>query len=182
MNMHLALLRGINVSGKNIIKMEELKKTMISKGFFNVKTYIQSGNIFFETNIDEKDFLSIKLNEIIKESFGLDVPVIMVSKNELEFVVNKNPFLSKDETTKNLYVSFLSKEPKNGDLELLKAIDFNGDEFVLLGRFLFLKYSNSAAKTKLDNKMIEKKLNVTSTSRNWNTINNLLKIYDEANF
>lgn len=182
MGTHLALLRGINVSGKNIIKMEELRQLLLSKGFENVRTYIQSGNVFFKANIDEMEAFHIKLNNIIKEGFGIDVPVIMISKSELEFVVNNNPFFSTDEMTKNLYVSFLSKEPDELNFELLKSIDFKGDEFALLGKFLFLKYKDSAANTKLDNKIIENKLKVVSTTRNWNTANKLYKMYDETNF
>lgn len=173
---YLALLRGINVSGKNSIKMEDLRKLLEINGLNNVKTYIQSGNVFFES--DENTNFSKKISSIIKTHYGFDISVIMVAKSDLEFVINTNPFYDKNLETKQLYVSFLSEKPSNENFNLLKEIDFNGDLFEIKERFLFLKYADSAANTKLDNKIIEKKLQVIATTRNWNTVNKLLAMYN----
>lgn len=185
MKTHLALLRGINVSGKNIIKMEEFRKLLTAIGFNNVSTYIQSGNVFFES--DKTIDFSVEISKLIKDNYGYDIKVLMVNKNDLAFVLQNNPFFEKvgssaQENTKNLYISFLSEIPKKEDYNELLALDFKGDEFVLQERFLFLKYKDSAANTKLDNKIIENKLKVVSTTRNWNTVNKLYQMYDETSF
>ena len=81
---HLALLRGINVSGHNMIKMEALKTTLETIGFTNVVTYIQSGNVFVETNEEIPVTVGFTIKQEIYKSFGHEVPVIVIGKNDLE--------------------------------------------------------------------------------------------------
>lgn len=173
---YLALLRGINVSGKNIIKMEDFRKLLEDNSFYNIKTYIQSGNVFFESNHSLN--FSDKISTIIRDNYGYEVDVFMVSKADLEYVVQNNPFFEKNLETKQLYVAFLSELPIQENYNTLKNVDFNDDELQLIKNFLFIKYANGAANTKLDNKIIEKKLKVISTMRNWNTVNKLLENFN----
>lgn len=178
---HLALLRGINVSGHNIIKMEALKTMLENIGFTNVKTYIQSGNVFVETE-DESGFgVGFKIKQEIFKTFGHEVPVIVIDKNDLELCLKNNPFLEdKEVDTKKLYVAFISKELPSSAINELKISQFKPDEAVIDGNRIFIKYDIGAGKTRLDQKYIEKKLNVTATMRNWNTINKLLEMYEEV--
>lgn len=177
---HLALLRGINVSGHNMMKMEALKSMLEKIGFTNVITYIQSGNVFVETE-DESGFgVGFKIKQEIFKTFGHDVPVIVINKNDLEMCLKNNPFLKdKDVDTKKLYVAFISKELPSSAINELKISQFKPDEAVIDGNKIFIKYDVGAGKTRLDQKYIEKKLNVTATMRNWNTVNKLLEMYDE---
>lgn len=174
---HLVLLRGINVSGHNMIKMEVLKSTLETAGFNNVETYIQSGNVFVETD-DESTFgVGFKIKQEIFKTFGYDVPTIVITKNDLELCL-KNPFLkAKNVDTKKLYVAFVSKELSESAINDLKISQFKPDEAVIDGIRIFIKYEIGAGKTRLDQKYIEKKLQVTATIRNWNTINKLLEMY-----
>ncbi len=176
---HLALLRGINVSGHNMIKMEALKTTLESIGFTNVVTYIQSGNVFIETDEESGFSVGFKIKQEIYKTFGHEVPVIVIGKQDLELCLKNNPFLKdKQVDTKKLYVAFLSKEMSSSAINELKISQFKPDEAVVDGNRIFIKYDLGAGKTRLDQKYIEKKLNVVATMRNWNTVNKLLEMYD----
>ena len=176
---HLALLRGINVSGHNMIKMDALKIALESIGFTNVVTYIQSGNVFVETDEESSFGVGFKIKQEIFKTFGHDVPVIVIGKNDLELCLKNNPFLKqKDVDTKKLYVAFISKVVPSSAINELKISQFKPDEAAIDGNRIFIKYDIGAGKTRLDQKYIEKKLNVTATIRNWNTVNKLLELYD----
>lgn len=175
---HLALLRGINVSGHNMIKMEVLKKMLLEIGFKNVQTYIQSGNVFVETEEENTNSVGFTIKQEIFKKLGFDVSVIVVSKSDLEKCLTQNPFCKdKNIDTKKLYVAFISKELNNLALNDLKISQFKPDEAFIDENRIYMKLETGAATTKLTQKYIEKKLNVTATSRNWNTINELIEIY-----
>ena len=180
MTKHLALLRGINVSGHNMIKMDALKKMLENMGFQNVETYIQTGNVFVDSDEDNAASVGFKIKQEIAKVFGHDVPVVMVSKSELEACFKNNPYLKeKDCDTKKLYVAFISKELSPLALNDLKISNFKPDEAAIDSSRIYIKYAVGAGKTKLDQKYIEKKLNVVATVRNWNTVTTLLNMYDK---
>ncbi|MEI7510323.1 MAG: DUF1697 domain-containing protein, partial [Flavobacterium sp.] len=98
---------------------------------------------------------------------------------DLELCLTNNPFLKdKEIDTKKLYVAFLSKEMSNTAINELKISQFKPDEAVVDGNKIFIKYDVGAGNTRLDQKYIEKKLNVVATMRNWNTVNKLLEMYE----
>ena len=110
MKTHLALLRGINVSGHNMIKMDALKKALENSGFQNVKTYIQSGNVFVDTEEENGASVGFQIKQEIFKVFGHEVPVIVIGKQDLEACFSNNSFLKEKECdTKKLYVAFISK-------------------------------------------------------------------------
>jgi len=176
---YLALLRGVNVSGHNMMKMEILKTTLEAIEFTNVETYIQSGNVFVEADAESSFSVGFKIKQEIYKTFGHEVPVIVIGKHDLELCLTNNPFLKeKDVDTKKLYVAFLSKEMNSTAINELKISQFKPDEAVMDDNRIFIKYHNGAGKTRLDQKYIEKKLNVVATIRNWNTVNKLLEMFD----
>jgi uncharacterized protein (DUF1697 family) len=176
---YLALLRGINVSGHNMIKMDALKKMLENMEFQNVETYIQSGNVFFESEEENAAGIGFKIKQEISKVFGYDVPVIMVSKTDLELCFKNNPYLKEKVCdTKKLYVTFISKELSPLAINDLKISNFKPDEAAIDGSRIYIKYAIGAGKTNLDQKYIEKKLNVVATIRNWNTVTKLLEIYN----
>jgi uncharacterized protein (DUF1697 family) len=177
---HLALLRGINVSGHNMIKMDTLKKLLEDIQFQNVETYIQSGNVFVETTEENPNSVGFTIKQEIFKQLGFDVPAIVISKSDLEKCLTNNPFFKeKNVDTKKLYVAFISKELNNNALNDLKISQFKPDEAYIDENRIYMKLETGAAKTKLTQKYIEKKLNVTATSRNWNTVNKLLEMFDQ---
>jgi uncharacterized protein (DUF1697 family) len=179
MKTHLALLRGINVSGHNMIKMDALKKMLENMGFLNVETYIQSGNVFVDSDEENAASVGFKIKQEIFREFGHDVPVVVIAKKDLELCFKNNPYLKeKDCDTKKLYVAFISKELSPLALNDLKISNFKPDEAAIDASRIYIKYAVGAGKTKLDQKYIEKKLNATATIRNWNTVTKLLEMYD----
>ena len=88
---YIALLRGINISGKNKVPMSELKNKMEELGYKNVVTYLNSGNVIFESNIDDKETIMRNIYEAIKDKFNLDIPIFVMTASELQEVLNNTP-------------------------------------------------------------------------------------------
>jgi uncharacterized protein (DUF1697 family) len=175
---HLALLRGINVSGHNIIKMDNLKSILEKSGFLNVETYVQSGNMFVETEDENAQSVGFTIKQEIAKHLGFDVPVIVISKGDLEKCLTNNPFFKeKDVDTKKLYVAFISKELNSSAINELKISQFKPDEVFIDANRIYMKLETGAGNTKLTQKYIEKKLNVIATTRNWNTVNKLIELF-----
>jgi uncharacterized protein (DUF1697 family) len=177
MNHFIALLRGINVSGQKIIKMEVLRKVLGELDFQNITTYIQSGNIIFDTSISDVTALEDQIAKKIEEHFGFLVPVRITTSEELKTIVLENPFVEENLLDdKQPYVAFLSDIPTTSNIEQLRTINFANDQFINKNRVLYLWYADSAANTKLSNVVIEKKLQLKATSRNWKTILKLIAL------
>jgi uncharacterized protein (DUF1697 family) len=176
---HLALLRGINVSGHNMIKMDALKTTLENIGFKNVQTYIQSGNVFVDTDEENPASVGFQIKQEIFKVFGHEVPIVVIGKADLEACFKNNPYLKlPDLDIKKLYVAFISKDLNNDALNELKISQFKPDEASIDKSRIYVKYDIGAGKTRLDQKYIEKKLNVVATMRNWNTVTKLLEMYE----
>ncbi len=179
MTTHLALLRGINVSGHNMIKMEALKTTLEAIGFQNVQTYIQSGNVFVDTEEENPAAVGFKIKQEIFKVFGYEVPVVVIGIADLKACFTNNPFLKETAVdSKKLYVAFVSTTLSSESINGLKISQFKPDEASIDTSRIYIKYAVGAGKTRFDQKYIEKKLNVTATIRNWNTVTQLLKIYE----
>lgn len=180
MYTHLALLRGINVSGHNMIKMDVLKSLLENMGFQNVRTYIQSGNVFIDSEEEHGASVGFAIKQELFKQLGLEVPIVVVSKQDIEQCFSANPYLKEKEVDeKKLYVAFLSKEFQPSAINELKISQFKPDEASIDKNRIFIKYAIGAGKTRLDQKYIEKKLNVIATIRNWNTVSKLLEMYNE---
>lgn len=180
MTTHLVLLRGINVSGHNMMKMDTLKSTLEAIGFKNVQTYIQSGNVFLDSEEENPAAVGFKIKQEIFKAFGHEVPVVVIAKADLEACFKNNPFLKEKEVdTKKIYVAFVSTILKSDSINDLKMSQVKPDEASIDQSRIYIKYAVGAGKTRLEQKYIEKKLNVTATIRNWNTVTQLLKIYEE---
>jgi uncharacterized protein (DUF1697 family) len=177
METYIALLRGINVSGHKMIKMDELKRVMGTSNFSNIRTYIQSGNIIFETEKQDSAFLEKQIGGIIFNNFGFSVPVVIRSRDELEKIHKKNPFLGKrNEPVEKLHVTLLSEEPDLLNLKKIEGSSFLPDEFIISGKEVYLFCPNGYGRTKLTNTFFENKLKLTATTRNWKTIETLLHL------
>lgn len=174
---YISILRGINVSGQKMIKMPELIKMYESLNFKKVKTYIQSGNVIFQEKKTNCPDLEKKISKQISIDFHFEVPVLVKEEKELITVLKNNPFVNnrKEDITK-LHVTFLSEDPEHGDLEKIKNGQYNGDEYIFSGKTIYLFCPNGYGRTKLTNNFFENKLKVVASTRNWNTINQLVEI------
>lgn len=177
METYIAILRGINVSGHNLIKMKSLQKMFESLGFSGVKTYIQSGNVVFFSKHAEKEKLEGIISAGIQQNFGYTVPVIVLSKEELADIQANNIYAHErgEEITK-LHATILNCEPLKDLTGLINGSDYLPDEFYLSGKTVYLFCPNGYGNTKLSNSFLEKKLKVQATTRNWKTILELIKM------
>lgn len=156
--------------------METLREVLKECRFENISTYIQSGNILFRSEISDTKKLELQIHETIEKHFGFDVSVIVVTPQDLKMTLKNNPFAKENIALPQPYVAFLSATPALSDLEILQAIDFQNDRFITIDKNMYLHYADGAGKTKLSNAVIEKKLKLTATSRNWKTILKLIEL------
>ena len=192
MKTYISILRGINVSGQKKILMADLKKLYESLGFINVQTYIQSGNIIFDyqnkennnnneiTLAEIQQNISLQIADKIAEQYDFQVPVIIRNVEEMESCIKNNPFVGKYADLDKFHVSFLSQIPTESNIDKLndKAKEgyFGDDEYLILGKEVYLYCPNGYGITKLSNNFLENKLKVIVTTRNWKTVNELLRI------
>lgn len=169
--IYIALLRGINVSGSNLIRMESLKKSLDASGLSHVTTYIQSGNILFSHDILDKQYLEKHITDTINKDFGFLVPVHIRTLGELENIIQSNPFITEHHhPVDTLHATFLSGIP---DSELATQIlpgKDGDDEMIAVKDVIYLNCPTGYGRTKFTNTYLEKKLKVKATTRNWKTV------------
>ena len=175
METYIALLRGINVSGQKMIKMEELKKVLGESGFTGIRTYIQSGNIIFGSMEKNAEKLATEIAATILSHWRFAVPVVIRTMDELSAISQNNPLLKKlNGISDKLHVTFLSAFPDKDTCSKLLEYQFLPDEFELVGKEVYLYCPNGYGQTKLTNQFFESKLKVNATTRNWKTVEALL--------
>ena len=174
MNKYIALLRGINVGGKNTIRMADLTTMFADAGFSNIITYIQSGNIVFESQPETETRLSEIIGGRISSRFGLTVPVLVRSLERLQHIADQLPFQASDGFDhKHLYITLLAGMPEPATLNRLNAEDFHPDRFHIVEDAVYLYCPSGYGKTRLNNTFWEKKTGLTATTRNLQTIQKL---------
>ena len=171
MNTYVALLRGINVSGKNAIRMAELQKTFERLGFGGVRTYLQSGNVVFQApQVDEANLASA-IEGGIKKDFGLEVPVLGLSATDLDRIARSNPLWPEaggEET--HFHATFLFQPVSSKTFGALR-LPVTGDErAILVENVVLLHCPHGYGRTKLNNSYFERALGVPATTRNWRTV------------
>ncbi len=181
MTTRIALLRSVNVLGKNMIKMPELALAFEKAGFRNVRTYIQSGNILFETDEESADLLSAKIRELISKKFGLTIRAVVLDPQELADIIAQNHFVKRPgiDLSKQ-HVTFLDRDIDPGKAEKLLTYNYPPDEIIIGNRAVYVHCPDGYGRTKYHNNFIEKKLEANGTSRNWNTCQKLLEMCSET--
>lgn len=180
MKKYISILRGINVNGKNVIKMDELRKLFELLGFTDVRTYIQSGNVLFNSISSNKIKMISQIKASINRKFGYDVKGLIKTKDEIEKVINQNPFLKLDNVDiKKLYVTFLERIPEKEFIDSLIPNKNTNDVYKIIGTEIYLYCPGGYGKTIFSNTYIEKKLGLKATTRNWETVNKLLQLASE---
>lgn len=175
---YIALLRGINVNGQKMIKMQDLRNTLEDLGFMNIKTYLQSGNVVFEYETMDILKLTEKIENRINETFGFTVKTIVHTNNEFESIINNNPFVDgPDIDPDKLHITFLSELPEQSKLENLVIKKEEIEKFVIISREVYLYCPNGYGNTKMNNSVFEKKLNVVATTRNWKSVRNIFALF-----
>jgi len=177
MIIYISMLRGINVGAHKRIKMDALKIMYEGMGFENVHTYLQSGNVIFTDEEKDSKKLEGKISSQIKNEFGFDVPIIILSKEKLQDIVEQNP-LSKDHQKDEsfLHFTFLADEVMDYDELKISSKKQEGEEYHISARAVYLYCPLSYSSTKLNNGFLERILKVQATTRNWKTANALLEL------
>ncbi|BDS13767.1 DUF1697 domain-containing protein [Aureispira anguillae] len=175
---YITLLRGINVSGQKKVKMADLRTMCETMGYQNVQTYIQSGNIVFEGAEEDTDWIAQSMHQKIQTTFGYDVSVMVRTEDYWKEVAVNNPFLeaNPDLEIKFLHVTFLAEVPTVDSIKALQEVAAGTDELAIINNRVYLYTPNGYGRTKLSNTTIEKKLQVSATTRNWRTVSKLLEM------
>lgn len=173
---HVALLRGINVGGKNKLPMSGLREMFAHAGCDDVRTYIQSGNVLFRAEPETVASLSGAITAQIAARFGYRVPVILRTVAQVDEAIRHNPFIAQGTAENTLHVLFLAGQPGAGRIAALDAHRSAPDAFAVRGQEVYLHLPNGAARTKLTNDYFDTKLATTSTGRNWRTVTTLLAL------
>ena len=183
---YVALLRGINVGGKQMLPMAALSKMLADADCTDVRTYIQSGNVVFSATPACAKQIPQRIAAQIKKSFGFEPPIIMRSADELQSIIADNPFL-KSRTNRadedHLHVAFLSDAPLKSNLAALDPNRSPDDTFAFRtpgNREIYLHLPNGVARTKLSNAWFDSKLKTISTMRNWRTVLKLNEMTSKA--
>ncbi len=169
MKTYIIILRGINVSGKNKLPMQELRELLNQLQFKDVQTYIQSGNIILKSE-ENKISIAKKIKEGIENQFGYDVPVLVKEIEEWKNAIENNPYKNVEE--KQQYFTFLSEKPEIETVE----VNAKEDEYEIIDDVVYVNAVGGYGKTKLNNNFFEKKLKVTATTRNLKTTLKLLTL------
>jgi uncharacterized protein (DUF1697 family) len=170
----VAMLRSINVGGRNRVAMADLRELVTSLGFGDVVTYVQSGNLVF-SGVGSPTVAARAIEDRITADLGLTVPVMVRSKRQLRVVLDGNPFSDLDVDPKTIHVTFLAGRPDPQGLRELDTLtgQFGDDQFKVTGEDVFLYCPGGYGETKLSNAYLERRLGVSATTRNWRTVTTL---------
>ena len=176
------MLRGVNVGGQKKIRMAELASLYKSLGLVNIKIYVQSGNVVFNSAKSNTSALANQIEAQISRLLGYSVYVFIRETTDFQRIIASNPFLNKKkEDPAKLHVTFLYRPPSEAKLASLSIPNDQGDEFFVGGQEIFLFCPNGYGRTKFSNTFFEKKLNVPATTRNWKTVMALHKMAAATN-
>ena len=179
MTVYVSMLRAVNVGGTSVIKMDALQRVYEAMGLSDVRTLLASGNVVFRSRSKDREQLVKRIMQEIERQLGLHVEVIVRTLAEVETIVERGPVLSPRADKAKLHVMFLGGMPDaaaqvtlakwHQDSKLPEMLEMRGPE-------IYLYYTNGVGRSKLSNAVIEGKLGVAGTARNWNTITKLIEV------
>ncbi|MGI8960200.1 MAG: DUF1697 domain-containing protein [Bryobacteraceae bacterium] len=173
---HVALLRGVNLGGKNRLPMKDLALMFMDAGCHNVSTYIQSGNVIFSALPTVAPQVTALIAAEIHKYFEFKTQIVLRTTDELRDVVSNNPFIKAGIAEETLHVLFLAELPNSSDIDDLNPDRSPPDKFIVRGREIYMNLPHGAARTKLTNSYFDSKLKTISTSRNWRTVKKLFEL------
>ena len=177
MNTYIALLRGINVGGHKKVPMAELRELLTKSGLENVKTYIQSGNVIFQSSKDDLAVLETEIKKTILDHFGFNVSVMVRTRTQLNAIFENCPF--PEEKKVNSYFAMLSEIPNKDLIKEAYEKTYENEEYKILNDCLYFYCANGYGNAKFNMNYFERKLEVAATSRNYKTIVKLLSLSEK---
>jgi uncharacterized protein (DUF1697 family) len=170
MTTFVALLRGINVGRHRRVAMADVRAAAVAAGYDDVTSYLQSGNLIFESRGHTTTAVGSALEQILENALQLDIDVIVRSAAELAKIVANNPLFDPKLDPKFLHVAFLKQKPSATAARGVKDAAFGRDEFVLRGAELYFRYPDGSGQSKMSAAFFEKKLGTPATARNWRVV------------
>lgn len=177
MKTYIALLRGINVGGHKKVPMAELRELLTKYGFKNVQTYIQSGNVVFQSSEKSIQKLEQEIHQAIQSNFGFDVSILVKIREDLKRIFDDSPFL--EEKKQASYFTMLHDIP---EIELVKEASekiYEDEEYVIINDCIYFYCEKGYGNAKFNMNFFERKLKTSATSRNYNTMVKLLSLSSE---
>ena len=174
MKTYVLLLRGVMPSGKNKVPMKQLREVLGKHGFENVRTYIASGNALVETDLSVRD-IETKVHHLIKQHIGPDLTIIVRTGAQLQKILDENPFKKGHDISRVFFVSFAHK-PASYKIDKLQEEDFGDCQLKCGENAAYMYIPGDASRSKLSNNFLEKKLDVSATMRNFNTMSKLIEM------
>ena len=174
MTQYVALLRGINVGGKHVVPMQELRDMLAALGCESVQTYIQSGNAVFVSDDTASD-ISGSLQAAILQRFGFEPQVLVLTAARFREIAQANPYADKDADPRSLHVWFLTDAPGTPQLDALEAVKASNEQFELREDAFYLYAPDGIGRSRLASKT-DRCLGVATTARNWRTVTKLLQL------
>jgi len=178
MQTYVALFRAINVLGKNLLPMNDLKSILDELGAQEVKTYIQTGNIVMNHKENDVSVLSNKISASIKKNHRFEPRVILLKKKDIENAVSSNPFPQAEIKPQTLHAFFLETKTTQPNFEKMDEIKTKTEQYKLIGKVFYLYTPDGFGRSKLADRS-EKLLGVPATARNWRTVKKILQMLNE---
>jgi len=172
---YVALFRGINVGGRNILPMKDLRAGLESLGCEDVKTYIQSGNAVFRHSESAAPRLVERIRRAVHSSHGFEPAVLLVTADDLEGALRSNPFPGREDDPSKLLLFFLGATPEEPDHDAIEAVRAESEIFALVGEVAYLYAPDGIARSKLASR-VERLLGVPATARNWRSVTKILEL------
>jgi uncharacterized protein (DUF1697 family) len=175
MQTYIALLRGINVGGHHKLPMKALRGLLENLGLQNVQTYIQSGNVVFQSQEADTEELASQISAAIEKHHGFEPRILILTAAEMETAVQANPFPEGEAEPKSLHLFFLVAIPDSPDLAALDELKNDNERFELIDRVFYLHAPDGIGRSKLVEK-VGKYINVSMTARNWRTVSKIMEM------
>ena len=169
MNIWIALLRGINVGGKNVLKMKDLVAVLEQAGCSDVNTYVQSGNAVFRSAESSAMAMGGRIEDALRENRGVEARALVLGAEELTDAMDSNPYPQAEDEPSKLHLFFLSEPPQSPDIESINTLKADSELFVLTDKVFYLHAPDGIGRSKLAAR-VEKLLGVNATARNWRTV------------
>ncbi len=172
MKTYIALIRGINVGGHKRVPMAGLRALLSKEGLENVQTYIQSGNVIFQSSEENKEKLESKIHNAIKNQFGFEVPILIKTTEELQQIFDDCPF--PEEKKINSYFTMLHDMPSEDLVKMASEKVYEGEEYQIIKGCIYFYYEKGYGQAKFNMSFFERKLKTTATARNYKTMVKLI--------